>query len=296
MTRQLNERAAIGGPPSGPAFPDPPAITIIQPEHGWVPLRLREFWEFRDVLYFLVWKDIKVRYRQTLIGAAWAIIQPLTTMVVFAFFFGHLVKVPSDGLPYPLFAFAALVPWTFFARGLTLSSDSLVANGHLITKIYFPRLLLPFARILSGLPDLALSFFVLLGMTYWFHIFPGLISLLWLPALVLLAMATALGVGLWLSALNVQYRDVQHVVPFLTQLWFFATPIAYPSSLLHEPWRTVYALNPMVGVVEGFRWALLANGNAPGLVLAASALAAVIVLVTGAFFFQRVEGSFADVV
>jgi lipopolysaccharide transport system permease protein len=261
-----------------------------------VPLRLSELAEYREVLYFLIWRDIKVRYRQTLIGAAWAIIQPLVTMVVFAVFFGRLAKMPSDGFPYPLFAFAALVPWTFFARALAQSSESLVANQHLITKVYIPRLLLPLARVLGGLPDLGLSFVVLLGMVWWYQHFPRLVALVWVLPLVLLAMATALGVGLWLSALNVQYRDIQYVVPFLSQLWLFATPIAYPSSLLSEPWRTVYALNPMVGVVEGFRWVLLGGTSPPLAMLAASALATIITLVTGAFFFRRVERSFADVI
>lgn len=270
--------------------------TVIEPSRGWVPLRLAELWEYREVLYFLIWRDIKVRYRQTLIGAAWAIIQPFMTMVVFTVFFGRLAKMPSDGIPYPLFAFAALVPWTFFANGLTQSANSLVHSGNLITKVYFPRLLVPMARILSGLPDIGLSFLVLVGMVWWYewlHVGP---RLLWLPPLAALAFATALGVGLWLSSLNVKYRDVQHAVPFLIQLWLFATPIAYPSSLLSEPWRTVYGLNPMVGVVEGFRWALLATGPAPRLTIIASAVAAVSILVSGAFFFRRVERTFADVV
>jgi lipopolysaccharide transport system permease protein len=268
--------------------------TVIQPSHGWSALKLPELWDFREVFYFLIWKDIKVRYRQTLLGAAWAIVQPLFTMVVFAVFLGRLAKVPSDGLPYPVFAFTALVPWSFFARGLSLSSDSLVASSHLITKIYFPRLLLPAARVLSGLPDLGLTLLTLWGLLWWYKQPFRSLSLLWLPPLVLLALLTALGVGLWLSALNVKYRDVQHVVPFMTQLWLFATPIAYPSSLLSEPWRTLYALNPMVGVVEGFRWALLESGAAPGPMLAASAFTTLLVFISGTFFFRRVERTFAD--
>jgi lipopolysaccharide transport system permease protein len=204
--------------------------------------------------------------------------------------------MPSDGLPYPLFAFAALVPWTFFANGLTQGANSLVASGSLITKVYFPRLLVPTARVLGGLLDLALSFLVLLGMVWWYGALHRPLALLWLPGLVLLAITTAVGVSLWLSALNVRYRDIQHVLPFLAQLWLFATPIAYPSSLLAERWRTLYALNPMVGVVEGFRWALLGSGSAPGPVLGASALAALVLLVTGAFFFRRAERTFADVI
>lgn len=270
--------------------------TVIQASSGWVPLHLNELWEYREVLYYLVWRDLKVRYRQTAIGALWAVIQPLTTMVVFSVFLGGLAKVPSDGTPYPLFAFAALVPWSFFANGLTQSANSLVASGHLITKVYFPRLLLPLARILSGVPDIGLSFLVLLALLGWYGEFRPTASLLWIPLLVLLALLTAFGIGLWLSALNVQFRDVQHAVPFLVQIWLFATPIAYPSSLLPDPWRTLYGLNPMVGVVEGFRWALLESGRPPGPPLVVSSVAAIVLLVSGAFFFRRVERTFADVV
>ncbi len=302
MAKGLSQGVAIVGgvaPEGGPA-PDSPATpfvtTVIEPSRGWVPLKLSQLWEYREVLYFLVWRDIKVRYRQTLIGVTWAIIQPFMTMVVFSVFFGRLAKMPSDGTPYPLFALAALVPWTFFANGLTLSANSLVHSSHLITKVYFPRLLVPLARVLTGLPDLALSFLVLLGMIWWYGLLQSRPALAWLPALALLGFVTALGVGLWLSALNVQYRDVQHAVPFVFQLCLFATPIAYPSSLLPGSWRTVYGLNPMVGVVEGFRWTLLGSGSAPGPMVAASALAALVILVTGAFFFRRVERTFADVV
>ena len=272
------------------------SVTIIEPSSGWVPIKLRELWEYREVLYFLVWRDIKVRYRQTLIGAAWAIVQPFMTMVVFTVFFGRLAKMPSDGIPYPLFAFAALVPWTFFANGLTQGAMSLVASGHLITKVYFPRLLVPTARVLGGMLDLLLAFSVLLAMMAWYGIFPRPTAVLWLPALVLLALITAVGISLWLSALNVRYRDIQHLVPFLVQIWLFATPIAYPSSLLAERWRPLYALNPMVGVVEGFRWALLGSGPAPGPLLISSTLAALVMLVTGTFFFRRIERTFADVI
>ena len=272
------------------------SVTIIEPSRGWVPIRLRELWEFREVLYFLVWRDIKVRYRQTLLGAAWAIIQPLMTMVVFTVFFGRLAKMPSDGVPYPIFAFAALVPWTFFANGVAQGAMSLVASGHLITKVYFPRLLVPTARVLGGMLDLLLSFTVLLAMMAWYGLTPRAAALFWLPALVLLTLVTAVGISLWLSALNVRYRDIQHLVPFLVQVWLFATPIAYPSSLLAEHWRPLYALNPMVGVVEGFRWALLGSGAAPGPMLLSSALAALVLLVTGTFFFRRIERTFADVI
>jgi homopolymeric O-antigen transport system permease protein len=271
-------------------------LTVIEPSVGWVPLKLGELWGYREVLYYLVWRDIKIRYRQTVIGMAWAVIQPFMTMVVFSIFFGRLARMPSDGVPYPLFTFAALVPWTFFANGLSLSANSLVHSGNLITKVYFPRLLVPMARVLTGVPDLALSGLVLIGMIWWYGLFEVRPALLWLPVFTLLAFVTALGVGLWLSALNVQYRDIQHVVPFLVQVWLFATPIAYPSSLLAGPWRTVYGLNPMVGVVEGFRWALLGSGATPSLNVAVSGLAALVIFVSGAFFFRRIERTFADVV
>jgi lipopolysaccharide transport system permease protein len=269
-------------------------ITIIEPSRGWVPVKLAELWEYRAVLYFLIWRDIKVRYRQTSIGVAWAIIQPVITMVVFSVFFGRLARVPSDGIPYPLFAFTALVPWMFFANGLTQGTNSLVAAGNLITKVYFPRLLVPTARVLSGLLDLGLAFLVLLGLMWWYGAIQHPAGLLWVFPLVLLALLAAVGVSLWLSALNVRYRDIQHLVPFLVQLWLLATPIAYPTSLLSERWRTLYALNPMVGVVEGFRAALLSGSGAPAAVVGVSTLSAVVLLVSGAFFFRRVERNFAD--
>jgi lipopolysaccharide transport system permease protein len=267
----------------------------IAPSTGWVSLKLNELWEYRELLYFLIWRDIKVRYKQTALGATWAIIQPFFTMVVFSLFFGHLAKMPSDNIPYPIFSFAALVPWTFFANGLGQSSNSLVGSANLITKVYFPRLTIPLASVLSGVVDFALAFVVLLAMMLYYGIVPT-INVLWLPLFVLLALITSLGVGLWLSALNVEYRDVRYVVPFITQFWMFATPIAYPSSLLHEPWRTLYALNPMVGVVEGFRWALLRSNAAPGPMIAVSSAAALIILISGAFYFRRMEKTFADIV
>jgi len=270
-------------------------VSEIAPSRGWVALKLRELWAYRELLYFLVWRDIKVRYKQTALGAAWAIIQPFFTMVVFSVFFGSLAKMPSDGIPYPIFAFAALVPWTFFANGLTQASNSLVGNSALIKKVYFPRLAIPIAGVLSNLVDFAQAFVVLLLMMVYFKLWPT-VAILWLPLLLLLAFVTALGVGLWFSALNVEFRDVRYVVPFLTQFWMFATPVAYPSSLLHEPWRTLYGLNPMAGVVEGFRWALLGNANAPGPLIWASAAAALVILVSGAFYFRRMERTFADVV
>src|SRR5258705_9854969 len=271
------------------------SVLRIEPSKGWVPLKVRELWEYRELLYFLVWRDIKVRYKQTALGAAWAIIQPFFTMVVFSLFFGRLAKVPSDGIPYPLFSFSALVPWTFFANGLSQSSNSLVGSANLITKVYFPRLTIPIASVLSGIVDFVLAFIVLVGMMLYYGMMPTLKDL-WLPLFLLLALITSLGVGLWLSALNVEYRDVRYVVPFITQFWLFVTPIAYPSSLLHEPWRTIYGLNPMVGVVEGFRWALLRTNTTPGPIIAVSSTAAVVILITGAFYFRRMEKTFADIV
>lgn len=270
-------------------------ITVVEPSRGWINLRLRDLWEYRELLYFLTWRDIKVRYKQTALGAAWAVIQPFCTMVVFSLFFGRLAKVPSDDIPYPIFSYAALVPWTFFAQGLTQSSNSLVGSSHLITKVYFPRLVIPISSVLSGLVDFVIAFVVLIGMMFYYDLYPSG-AIVFLPGLLLLALTTALGVGLWLSALNVKYRDVRYTVGFLTQFWLFATPIAYPSSLLSEPWRTIYAINPMVGVVEGFRWALLGTRTAPGPIVAVSALVAIALLVGGAFYFRRMEKTFADVV
>lgn len=274
---------------------DEAPLTVIEARSGWQLIDLGELWRYRELLFFLAWRDVKVRYKQTALGAAWAVIQPFFTMVVFAIFFGRLAKIPSDGIPYPIFAYAALVPWTFFANGLTQSSNSLVGSANLITKVYFPRLTIPIATVLSGVVDFVIAFVVLLGMMGYYGLLPTL-NVVWLPLFLLLALATSLGVGLWLSALNVEYRDVRYVVPFLTQFWLFATPIAYPSSLLHEPWRTIYGLNPMVGVVEGFRWALLGAETVPGPIVAVSSLAALIILVGGAFYFRRMEKTFADVV
>ena len=270
-------------------------IVVIRPSRGWVPLKLRELWEYRELLYFLTWRDIKVRYKQTALGVAWAIIQPFFTMVVFSIFFGRLARIPSDGVPYPIFSFTALVPWSLFAHGLTQSSNSLVSNQQLITKVYFPRLVIPMSAVVSGLVDFGLALLVLFGIMTYYGMTPT-VNVLWIPLLLLLALITSLGVGLWLSALNVQYRDVRYVVPFLTQFWLFATPIAYPSSLLSEPWRTLYGLNPMVGVVEGFRWALLGTPTAPQPTILISSLAACALLVGGAFYFRRMERNFADVV
>ena len=267
----------------------------IEPSRGWVSLKLRELWEYRELLYFLVWRDVKVRYKQTVLGAAWAIIQPFFTMVVFSLFFGRLAKMPSDDIPYPIFSYAALVPWTFFANGLNQATTGMVSHANLIKKIYFPRLALPIARVLAGVVDFVLAFIVLLGMMLAYGIVPT-VNVLWLPLFLLLALVTSLGVAFWLSAMNVQFRDVGYTVPFIAQFWMFATPIAYPSSLLSEPWRTLYGLNPMAGVVEGFRWALLGTHTAPGPIIIVSSLVALTLLVSGAFYFRRMERTFADVV
>lgn len=271
---------------------EPPAITI-EVVTGRVPLGLGEIWAYRELVHFMVWRDLKVRYAQVFSGVGWAIAQPFLTMIVCSIFFGAIVNVPSDGIPYPVFSYAALVPWMFFANGLSRSANSLVGNAHLISKVYFPRLTIPIAAVLVGLPDFVFAFLTLVGMQVYFGAAPSL-GVVWLPVLLLLACVTALGAGLWLAALSVRYRDVVHLVPFVTQLWFFATPIAYPSSLLDEPWRTLYGLNPMVGVVEGFRWALLGTPAGPASALAASTLMATALLIAGAYHFRRLERTFAD--
>jgi lipopolysaccharide transport system permease protein len=270
-------------------------VTLIYPSKGWVPLRLGDLWRYRELLYFLVWRDVKVRYKQTALGVAWAVLQPLGLMVVFSVFFGRLAGVPSDGLPYPVFAYCALLPWQLFAHAMTESGNSLVANQNLITKIYFPRLAIPVAAVLAGLVDFGIAFLLLLGMMAWFRIVPT--AAVWtLPLFVLLAVAAALAVGCWLSALNVQYRDVRYTIPFLTQLWLFATPIAYASSLVPERWQALYGLNPMAGVVEGFRWALLGAPPPSASMLAVSASVTAAFLIGGLVYFRRMERGFADVV
>lgn len=268
--------------------------TLIAPASGWVPVRLRELWAYRELLYFLVWREIKVRYKQTAIGVSWAVIQPFFTMVVFSIFFGRFARIPSDGLPYPVFALSGLVPWMFFSFGLNQAANSLVASRHLITKVYFPRLAVPLAPVLAGLVDFAIAFVLLLLVMGGFNIVPGMRALLVLP-FVILVFVTALGVGLWLATLNVQYRDVRYLLPSLTQLWLFATPIAYPSSLLPSQWHTLYGLNPMAGAIDGFRWALLGT-EMHGPMLAVSFTTAFALLAGGLTYFRRMERVFADVV
>ena len=268
---------------------------FIRPASSWSEIGLKELWEYRELLYFLVWRDVKVRYKQTALGATWAIIQPLFTMLVFSLFFGYLAKVPSDGIPYPIFTFCALLPWQLFAHALTESSNSLVANERLITKVYFPRLVVPIAAVLGGLVDFAVAFVILLLMMLYYGIVPTW-AIVTLPGFILLAVMTALGVGLWLSALNVKYRDVRYTIGFMIQFWLFATPVAYSSSIVPETWRPLYGLNPMAGVVEGFRWALLGKSEPPGALLAVSVAVVILLLVGGLYYFRRMEQEFADVV
>ncbi len=267
---------------------------LIRPTRGWIPVNLKEVWAYRELLYFLTWRDIKVRYKQTLLGFAWAIIQPFFMMVVFTLFFGNLAKVPSEGIPYPLFSYAALLPWTLFAEGISRSSNSIVSDQNLVRKVYFPRLVMPLAGILSPLVDFAIAFVILIGLMVYYG-YPPSIRVLGLPAFILLAVLTALGVGLWLSAINAKYRDVRYTLPFLVQLWMFASPVVYSSSLLPSRFQVIYGLNPMAGVIEGFRWALLGT-QPPGSLMAVSVVIVVVLLISGAFYFRRTERSFADLV
>ncbi len=268
-------------------------IIIIRPSRGWLDLNLREVWRYRELVYFLTWRDIKVRYKQTFLGAAWAILQPFLTMVVFTLFFGRLAHIPSDNVPYPIFSYAALLPWQLFSKALNDAGRSLVANRNMLTKVYFPRLVIPLASLLGGVVDFGIAFLVLLAMMAYYGIAPT--ARVWaLVPFLLLALITALGVGLWLSALNVLYRDVGYTLPFLTQAWMFITPIAYSSTLVPPKWRLLYALNPMAGVVNGFRWALLGTPTGPDASLAVSTAVAFLLLVSGLYFFRRMERQFAD--
>jgi lipopolysaccharide transport system permease protein len=293
MSAETELPIAVAPPAPAPTLHQDLPLVRIQASRGWAPLKLRELWEHRELIYFLAWRDVTIRYKQTVFGATWAIIQPFLTMVAFSLIFGQLAKIPSDGVPYPIFSYTALLPWNYFATALAKSSNSLVGSAQLISKVYFPRLLLPVSSVLPALLDFAIAFIVLLGMMVFYGIKPTPAMAL-IPVLVLISIMCALGTGLWLSALNVDYRDVGYVVPFLTQLWMVATPVAYPSSLLDEPWRTLYGLNPMVGVVEGFRWALLGT-NPPELLLPLSAVISLLLLVSGAFYYRRAERTFADI-
>jgi len=281
----------LGGMPQTPPAP----VIAIRPPKGWAPLDLREFAGSHELLYFLVLRNLKLRYKQTILGAAWAVLQPLLTMAVFTVIFGRLARLGSDGLPYEVFALAALVPWTYFANALTQAGNSLVDQHQLLTKVYFPRLLLPLAAVLAGLVDLAISFAMLLVVLAWFGILPTA-RMLAVPGFALLATAAAFAPGLWLAAFNVRYRDIRYVIPFLVQIWLFATPVAYSGTLVPERWRAAYGLNSMVGVVDGFRWMIAPAAPFPGAELAAAAVAVLVLLVAGLFVFRRMEQSFADVV
>jgi lipopolysaccharide transport system permease protein len=270
-------------------------LTVVQPSRGLFRLDLAPLWEYRELLYFLVWRDIKVRYKQTAIGAAWAICQPLLTMMIFALIFGRFAKIPSDNIPYPIFAFAGLLPWTYFSQSIARSGASLVSDSNLIRKIYFPRLIIPAAAVVAPVVDFALSFLILLVMMAWYRVVPGR-AVVALPLFLLLAIVAALGVSLWLSALNVRYRDVGHAIPFLVQFWMYASPVVYPASLIPQKWRMLYSLNPMVGVVEGFRWGLLGKESVDFVAMAIGTVVALILLLGGLVFFKRMERVFADIV
>jgi lipopolysaccharide transport system permease protein len=268
---------------------------VIEPGRSWLRLDLGDLWRYRELLFFLAWRDIKVRYKQTLLGATWAVIQPLLTMIIFSVIFGQLAGLPSEGIPYPVFTYTALLPWQLFAFALAQSSNSLVGSQNLVSKVYFPRLVIPIASVVPGLVDFLFSFLVLMGLMAFYGI-PLTARLLVLPALLFLALITAMAVGLWLSALNVEYRDVRYVVPFLIQFWMYATPIAYSSTLIPEKWRLLYALNPLTGVVEGFRWALLGKSDGIGAMIWISTAMVVLLLVSGLIYFKRMEDTFADVI
>jgi len=290
----LQPRAIPASSPAGATGTSPETI-VLRPRSGWEAIGWGELWRYRELLWFLALRDIKVRYKQTALGAAWAILQPLLTMLVFSVVFGRLARIPSEGIPYPVFAYCALLPWQLFAYALTQSSNSLVTNQRLITKVYFPRLVVPIASLLCGLLDFAVAFPVLLGLMLYYGIVPG-VAVAALPLLVLLALLTSLAAGLWLSALNAIYRDVQYALPFLTQFWLFVTPVAYPASLVPERWRWLFGLNPMAGVVEGFRWALLGRPHPPGPLVAVSVVSVLALLAGGLFYFRRMEREFADLV
>jgi lipopolysaccharide transport system permease protein len=289
LASESAEASLLSSSPAGSA------LTVIKPTSGWAAFRLHDLWEYRELLYFLVWRDVKVRYKQTTIGVLWAVIQPLALMLLLTLVFGRLVRVPTEGVPYPLFAYVALLPWQLFAYSMSQAGTSLVSDQHLISKVYFPRLVIPISAAFAGLVDFGIASIVLVALMVYFGVALTVAALL-LPALLLLAVLAAVAVGLWLSALNVMYRDVQYTLPFLTQLWLFATPIAYPASLVPDEWRLVYGLNPMVGVVESLRWALFRASDFPGDLLAMSIGVVVVLVVSGLAYFRRVERSFADVI
>jgi lipopolysaccharide transport system permease protein len=273
-----------------------PTTIYIKPSKGLAALNLRDLWIYRELIFFMMWRDVKVKYKQTLLGMAWAVIQPVMTMLVFTFLFDRIAKLPTDGIPYPVFSFTALLPWGLFVVALNQGSRSLVAHNNMVTKIYFPRLILPMSSVFAGLVDFAIAFVILVGLMLYFRVTPAY-ELLWtLPFFLLLALITALGVALWLSAFNVKYRDVNHALPFLTQFWLFLTPVAYSSSVISEKWQILYSLNPMAGVVNGFRWALLGSGNGPDITLWISATISILIFISGLFYFRSMEKTFADTI
>jgi len=273
-----------------------PETVIIQPVKGLVALNLRDLWIYRELVYFLTWRDLKVRYKQSVLGVLWAIIKPFLAMVVFTIFFGNLAKMPSDGLPYPVWSYTGLLPWEFFAAALSVSARSMLTSGSMVSKIYFPRIIVPLSSVFANLVDFLIAFVILIGMMFVYHITPT-INVLWLPAFMLLAIVTALGVGLWFSALLVMYRDVNYMLPFITQLWMFISPVVYASSIVPEKWRVLYSLNPMAGVVEGFRWALLGTQQSISpVMIAISSTIALTLFISGLFFFRRMERVFADMI
>ena len=278
------------------ATPHEPATIYIKPSSGLAALNLRDLWIYRELIFFMVWRDVKVKYKQTLLGMAWAVIQPVMTMLIFSFLFGGVAKLPTDGIPYPVFAFTALLPWGLFVTALNQGSRSLVAHNNMVTKIYFPRLILPMSSVFAGLVDFAIAFVILIILMFYYKVTPAWNVLWTLPLFLLLAIITALGVALWLSAINVQYRDVNQALPFLTQFWLFATPVAYSSSVISAKWQILYFLNPMAGVVNGFRWALLGSGNGPDVTLFVSATISILILVSGLFYFRSMEKTFADTI
>jgi lipopolysaccharide transport system permease protein len=292
----MPESLDLNGPSSPLPYsrvPDVPAL-VIRPPRKWVPVDLRELWAYRELITSFTLRDIKLRYKQTGLGIAWAVLQPLLTMLIFSVIFGGLAKIPSDGVPYPLFVLAALLPWMLFAEGLTRSTTSMITNANIMTKVYFPRLIMPLSSIISPLVDFTVSFIILIGMMIYYGFMPT-INIVFLPVFLLLALATSLGVGLWLSALNVKYRDFQYTVPFLIQIWMFASPVVYSSSLVPESLRLVFGLNPMTGVIEGFRWALLGSGTPSAMVLVSVGMV-VVLLISGMFYFRRMEQYYADIV
>ena len=283
------------GTPYPPGYTDNVPEIIIEPSRGWLSLKLGEVWQYRELLYFLAWRDVKVRYKQAGLGIAWAVLQPLITMVIFSVIFGRLAKLPSDGIPYPIFSYTALVPWRLFSDSLSRAGASVVGNSQLVTKVYFPRLIVPISSVGACLVDFAISFVMLIGLMVFYGITPTW-AVVTLPVFVLFTVVTALAVSLWLSALNVQYRDVQHAIPFLVQAWMYASPVAYSAELIPTGiWRFIYGLNPMAGVIQGFRWALL-GASPPDVMMLASVVMVVILLVGGLFYFRRMERTFADVI